>query len=148
MPLSMTSLAIDSAATSMYSTMQLTRQNRFTKSFSGSYKMTNSSRVRKLDRVRSRCHGCEVESSESTETCSPDEARREQQMANDSTRSSTMSDVFVVLFTFLVHFWLVIRKSDRVRVWPARLVRTTLKYFTAPTSNFRLIRAVCFLSRV
>ena len=64
--------------------------------------MTNSSRVRKLDRVTSRCHGCEVESSESTETRSPDEARREQQMANDSTRSSTMSDVFVVLFTFLL----------------------------------------------
>ena len=38
--------------------------------------MTNSSRVHKLDRVRSRSHGCEVESSESTETCSPDEARQ------------------------------------------------------------------------
>jgi len=32
----MTSLVIDSAATSM----QFTRQNRFTKSFSGGYKMT------------------------------------------------------------------------------------------------------------
>ena len=38
--------------------------------------MMNSSRVRKLDRMRSRCHGCEVESSESTETHSPDEARQ------------------------------------------------------------------------
>ena len=30
--------------------------------------MTNSSCVCKLDRVRSRCHGCEVESSESLQT--------------------------------------------------------------------------------
>ena len=59
----------------------------------------NCSRVRKLERVRSRCHECEekntsipeceVESSESTETHSPDEARRGWRMANDSTRSST-----------------------------------------------------------
>ena len=57
--------------------MQLTSQNRFTRSLSGGYKMANGSCVRKLFfkngsecklRVRSRCHGCEVESSESTET--------------------------------------------------------------------------------
>jgi len=40
----MTSLAIDSAAT-----MQLTCSNWFTKSFSGGYKMTNGSRVHKLE---------------------------------------------------------------------------------------------------
>ena len=98
-------------------------------------------------RVRSRRHGCEVESSESTETHSPDEAHRGWRMGNDSTRSSAMSDVFVVLFTFLAHFWLFIRKSDlhwlfasdsrshlvsqvrlsRVRVWPVRLVCTTFE---------------------
>ena len=66
--------------------------------------MTNGSHVRKLERVRSRCHGCEVESSESTETRSPDDAHRGWRMANDSTRCSTMFDVFVVLFTFLAHF--------------------------------------------
>ena len=65
--------------------------------------MTNGSRVCQV-RVSSRCHGCEVESSESMETRSPDEVRRGWQMANDSTRSSAISDVFVVLFTFLVHF--------------------------------------------
>ena len=41
--------ARDYAATSMYSTMQFTRQNRFTRSCSGGYKMTNGSRVRKLE---------------------------------------------------------------------------------------------------
>ena len=46
-----------------------------------------------LVRVRSRCHGCEVERSESTETRSPDEVCRGWRMANDSTRSSAMSDV-------------------------------------------------------
>ena len=66
--------------------------------------MTNGSLVRKQVRVRFRCHGYEVESSESTETRSPDEARRGWQMANDSARSSAVSDVFVVLFTFLAHF--------------------------------------------
>jgi len=45
----MTSLAIDSVATSMYSTMQFTHQNQYTRSFSGGYKMTNGSRVRKLE---------------------------------------------------------------------------------------------------
>ena len=69
--------------------------------------MTNGSHVRKLERVRCRCHGYEVESSELMETRSPDEACQGWRMANDSTRSNTMSDVFVVLFTFLVHFWLV-----------------------------------------
>ena len=36
-------------------------------------------------------------------------------MVNDSTifmRSSAMSDVYVVLFTFLAHFWLVVCESD------------------------------------
>ena len=40
----MTSLAIDSAAT-----MQLTCRNRFKRSFSGGYKVTNGNRVRKLE---------------------------------------------------------------------------------------------------
>jgi len=50
--------------------MQLTSQDRFMRSLSGRYKMTNGSRVRKLlfmngwrsnQRKRSLCHGCEVE---------------------------------------------------------------------------------------
>ena len=100
--------------------MQLTHQNRFMKIFSDGYKMTNGSRVRKLDRVKSRCHGCEVESSESTETRSPDEARRGWRMANDSTRSSAMSDVLVVLFTFIAH-WLFESDPRLHLVSPARL---------------------------
>ena len=153
--------------------MQLIGQDQFTSSFSGGYKMTNGSLVRKQVRVRSRCHGYEVESSESTETCSPDEAHRGWQMANDSTRSSAVSDVFVVLFTFLAHFWLVILKSDphwlfakwswftlslTGQTLPSESLacETSLHYlrvlapleFGTPTSNFRLFRAVRFLSRV
>ena len=45
-----------------------------------------------------------VESRESTETRSPDKAHRGWWMANDSTRSSAMSDVLVVLFTFIAHW--------------------------------------------
>ena len=67
----------------------------------------NGSRVRNLERVRFRCHGCEEESNESMETRSPDKVRQGWRMANDSTRSSVMSDAFVVLFIFLaVHFLL------------------------------------------
>jgi len=36
-------------------------------------------------------------------------------------------------------------RLSRVRVWPARLAHAT---FATPTSNFRLIRTVRFLSRV
>ena len=115
-------------------------QNWFTRSLSGGYKMTNGvvyasyslrmegqlefssaalpmclfhrgSRECKL-RVKYRYHGCEVKSSESTESCSRwARWRWRMVMANDSTnsmRSSAMSDVFVVFFTFLAHFWLVI----------------------------------------
>ena len=112
--------------------------------FSGDYKMTNGSRVRKLEWAP-RCHGCEVESGESTETHSPEEACRGWQRVNDSTRSSAMSDVFEVLFTFLVHFWLVIRKSDphwlftKWSSFELSLAGQTLLApldFTAPTSNF------------
>ena len=97
------------------------------------------------------------------ETRSPDEARRGWQMlANDSTRSSAMSDVFVVLFTFLSVLLIGYLQSDprsrlvsRARLSRVR-VETSLHYlcvlalldFAAPTSNFRLIQAVHFLSRV
>ena len=33
---------------------------------------------------------------------------------NNSVRSSAMSDVYIVLFTFVAHFWLVICKSDPI----------------------------------
>ena len=161
----MTSLPIDSAATSV----QLTRQNRFTRSFSSGYKMTKWQSCTQV-RVRSRLHGCEVESSESTETRSPDEAHQGWWMGNDSTRSSTMCDVFVVLFTFLAHFWLVIHKSNLhwlFAKWSSFALslcgsdssltcETSLHYlcvlasldFATPTSIFRLFRAVRFPSRV
>ena len=103
---------IDDWQRSYIRTIQLTRQNQFTRSFSSQAAIKWRMAVVYAVRVSSRCHGCEVESGESTETHSPDEACRGWRMANDSTRSSAMSDVFVVLFTFLVHFWLVIHKSD------------------------------------
>ena len=40
-------------------------------------------------------------------------------MANDSTRSSAMSDVFIVLFTVLAHFWLFICKSEPIGYLPS-----------------------------
>ena len=65
-------------------------------------------------------------------------------MANDSTNSkgsSTMFNVYIVLFTFLAHFWL----------FAVILVHTTFtccSYVDNFTSNFRLIRAMYFFSRV
>ena len=60
------------------------------------------------------------------ETCSR-WARRGWQMAmvNDSTRSSAMSDVFIVLFTFLAHFWLVICKVIPLVICKVILIHTT-----------------------
>ena len=65
-------------------------------------------------------------------------------MGNDSTNSMGSSgkfDVYIVLFTFLAHFWL----------FAVILVHTTLRacsYVEYFTSNFCLIRAMHFLSRV
>ena len=78
-------------------------------------------------------------------------------MANDSTdsmRSSAMSDVFILLFTFLAHFSLanVIHigylQSDTRSHYLCMLACSPLvEYFASPTPNFCLIRAVGFLSR-
>ena len=72
-------------------------------------------------------------------------------MASDSTnnsmRSSAMSDVFIALFTFLVHVWLVICKSDPrwlFAKWSSfALLSCACSNFASPTPNFCLIRAVC-----
>ena len=100
----------------------------------------------------------EVWSSESTETSSQWACLEWQMsMANDSTnsmKSSAMSDVFIVLFTFLVYFAKVILigylQSDPHSYYFHMLALTCPlgKYFTSPTPNFCLIRAVHFLSRI
>ena len=96
---------------SLGSRLQLTGRNRFTRSFSGSYKMTNGSRVCKL------FLGIEGEAikesvaRESTETRSrwaPSRMANQWRCWANSTRTSVMSDVFIVLFTSLAHFWFVI----------------------------------------
>ena len=145
--------------TAMDSTVQLTGQNRFTRSFSGGYKMMNGSCVRKLERVRCRCQGCEVERSESMETCRRWVYRGWwKAMVNDSTnsmRSRAMSDVFIVLSTFLAHFWSKVipigyLQSDPRSYCLCMLAVTCplVEYFASPIPNVRLIRAVHFLSRV
>ena len=135
----------------MDSTMQFTGQSRFTRSFSGSYKMMNGSRVCKLERVRCRFHGCEVESSESTEACSW-WARQGWQMIQPIQWSSAMSDVFIVSSTLLIGY---LQKWSPLVICKVILIRTTfaclcplVEYFVSPTPNFCLIRAVCFQSRV
>ena len=65
--------------------------------------MTYGSRVRNLVRVRCRCHG--------THSQTVRQGWR-MAMANNSANSggsSTMSDVYKVLFTFLTHFWLFVK---------------------------------------
>ena len=114
----MTSLAIDGVATCRYSTMQWTSQNQFTRSFSGGYKMTNGSCVieHKLERVRCRCHGCEVESSMWVNGNS--QPMNALKMANGKwfDKKQCHVCVFIFLFIFLAHFWLVIHKSDLILV--------------------------------
>ena len=80
--------------------------------------------------------------SESTETRR--RARRERQMANDSTnsmRSSAMSDVFIVSCTLLIGY---LQSGPRL----CYLRVPVAKYFASPTPNFRLIRSLLYLSRV
>ena len=105
------SLAIESAA-------QLTSQNRFKRSLSNGYKMTNGSRVCKLffkngrkSNQRSIVCGRQQWVSGNSQSMS----MLRMAMANDSPnliRSSAMSDVFIVIFTFLVFFWLVTCTSE------------------------------------
>ena len=94
------------------SMMQLTGQNRFTRSLSGGYKMTNGSHVRKLffkngRRSHQKKHSSWVKGNSLSRV---EDGKWWWRMV--SIRSSAMSDVFVVLFTFLAHFQLVICKSD------------------------------------
>ena len=75
--------------------MQLTGQNRFTKSLSGDYKMTNGSRVRKL-LFRTEEAIKESIVHESTELTVDEGVEDGESIAMP--RSSAMSDVFIVLF--------------------------------------------------
>ena len=140
--------------TAIDSMMQLTR---FTRSLSGSYKMTNGSCVHKLLFKNGRT------SHKKIVVCGRKQwvnrihsrwARQERQWRMNSMRSSAMSDVYIVLFTLLVHFWLVICKSDPHWLFAKRpsfvlpLTCPLVEYFTSPTPNSCLIRVVCFLSRV
>ena len=130
------------------------------------YKLTNDSRVYASYYLRMEGEAIKAyfveESSESTETHSRWARRERMAMANDSTncmRSSAMSDIFIVLSTFLAHFWLlVIYKSDPhwlFAKWslfelPSHACPNLFTYeiFCLAHSNFCLIRAVSFLSRV
>ena len=79
-------------------------------------------------------------------------------MANHSTnsvRSSAISDVFIVIFTFLAHLLLTkvisigyLQSDPRSHYLCMLACSPLVEYFTSPTQNFRLIRAVRFLSRV
>ena len=85
-------------------------------------------------------------------------------MVNDSPnsiRSSAMSDVFIVLFTFLcTSDWLLAQVNERMPIgflqsdphWHylcvLALTCPLVEYFASPTPSFHLIRAVRFLSRM
>ena len=75
-------------------------------------------------------------------------------MANDSTdsvRCSAMSDVFIVLFTFLAHLLLTkVMSIGYLRSDPSHALACSplVEYFASPTQNLCLIRAVRFLLRV
>ena len=73
-------------------------------------------------------------------------------MANDSTdsvRSNGMYNVFIDLFTFLVHLLLAkvisigyLRSDPRSHYLRVLACSPLVKYFASPTQNLRLIRAV------
>ena len=91
--------------------MQLTGQNWFTNSLSGGYIMTNGSHVCKLfgEAIKeSVVCGHHIYSRWVRRQCK----WKWQMIQPNSMRSSTMSDVFIVLFTFLAHLWLAICTSD------------------------------------
>ena len=73
-------------------------------------------------------------------------------MANDSVNSA-ISDVFIVLFTFLAHLLLAkVLPIGYLRSDPCshylRVLALLVEYLASPTQNLRLIRAVRFLSRL
>ena len=70
-------------------------------------------------------------------------------MANDSTnfiKSSAVSDIFTVLFTFLTRFRSVIAKVIPIVKWSSFALHACsspfVEYFASSTPSFRLIRAV------
>ena len=118
---------------------QMTGQNRFTRSLSGGYKMTNGSRVRTGEAIK------ESVVRESTELAVDKRVEDENQWLCQMNfmRSSAMSDVFIVLFHISTY-----RTSDLF----AKVILVSRACFTynfaSPTPSFCLITAVRFLSRV
>ena len=114
------------------------------RSLSGGYRMTNGSR---------KCISLPIQvwSSEWTEVRSRARWGWKMAVTNDSTnsvRGSAMSDAFIVLFTFLAHFWMVICKSWVFAKWssfalPSRACSnlSTCGLFRLAHSKFRLIGA-------
>ena len=89
--------------------MQLTGQNWFTRSLSGGYKMTNV--------VSLRTEGEAIKESVVRESTAETRSRWarwgwKMAMENEFYKKQCHSDVYIVLFAFPAHFWLVICKSD------------------------------------
>ena len=148
-----------SAATAM----QLTHQNRFTK-ISNGYKMTNGSRVRKLD-TESEIQMPWLWGREQWVNRNLQSRWGASRLVNGEWFNQKQHHVWCFGSPFHVYSPLVIWKwssfalslAGQTLPWESGLwiVRTTftcllhlMKYFAAPTSNFCSIRAVCFVSRV